>query len=117
MDQIIIENLQVSYCVGVPDAERAAPQRLLLRLILYHDFIQAAGQDDLQYTIDYYAVCQRLLSFGHNRSWKLIETLASDISNMILKEFKPTRVQVEIRKFIIKETEYVAVCIDRTLQS
>jgi len=114
MDQIVIKNLQVSYCVGVPDAERAVPQRLLLSLILDHDFSAASGHDDLIHTIDYFAVCKRLLVFGENKSWKLIESLASEIAQCVLAEFKPARVQVEVRKFIIKETDYVAVRIERS---
>ena len=38
MDQIIIQDLEVFYRVGVPKRERAKPQRLLLTVQLEHDF-------------------------------------------------------------------------------
>ena len=113
MDKIIISDLEVFYCVGVPDAERAAPQRLLLSLELVHDFHPAANSDDLANTIDYDALCQRLLKFGEGVHWKLIETLAVDLAQMVLEEFKPAAVSVEVRKFIIPQARYVAVSVTR----
>ena len=80
MDLIIIRELAVSYRVGVTEEERATPQRLLLDLEISHDCAPAAARDDLTRTIDYQAVCQRLLRFGDGHSWKLIETLAVDIA-------------------------------------
>ncbi len=113
MDEITICDLEVFYRVGVPDEERAHPQRLLVTVKLAHDFSSAAATDDLINTIDYHAVAQRLLHFGEGRSWKLIEKLAADVAEMILTEFKPTTVSVQIKKFIIPETRYVAVSLTR----
>lgn len=113
MDQIVIEDLAVFFHVGVPDEERAQPQRLLLTVVMEHDFSKAAATDDLRGTIDYYAVSRRLLALGNGRSWKLIETLAVDIAGLILAEFKPARVQVEVRKFILPEARHVAVRVVR----
>ena len=114
MDKIIINDLEVRYCVGVPDQERGTPQRLLLRVEMAHDFDLAARHDDLTGTIDYYQVTRRLLAFGENRQWKLIETLAVDIAGMILQEFGPQAVTVRVKKFILPETRYVAVEATRT---
>ena len=111
---IIISELEVFYRVGVPESERAKPQRLLLNLEIGHDFSTATQTDDVNATIDYYSVCQRLRTFGEGREWKLIETVASDIAALILDEFKAGKVQVEVRKFIIPETSYVAVKLARS---
>ena len=64
MDLITISELEVSYCVGVTDEERATPQRLLLSIELLHDFAIAASRDDLWYSIDYQHVSNRLLALG-----------------------------------------------------
>ncbi|HTI70045.1 MAG TPA: dihydroneopterin aldolase [Candidatus Limnocylindria bacterium] len=109
MDSIIINELEVRYRIGVPDVERAHPQRLLLSLELWHDFTAAAAADDLTKTINYFAVCQRLLHLGEGREWKLIETLAAEIVDIALREFRADEAAVEVRKFIIPETRYVAV--------
>jgi 7,8-dihydroneopterin aldolase/epimerase/oxygenase len=113
MDQIIIEELAVIFCVGVPEAERARPQKLLITVIMDHDFTQAVKGDALEKTINYEAVANRIKALGDNRSWKLIETLAIELAETILREFKPTRVSVEIKKFIIPDTRHVAVRVTR----
>jgi FolB domain-containing protein len=113
MDTITINELEVFYCVGVPDEERARPQRLLLTIEMEHDFHSAAAEDELGATIDYYSVCQRLKSFGDGVHWKLIETLAVDIAQLVLEDFKPRHVSVEVKKFIIPEARHVAVRVTR----
>ncbi len=113
MDAIIINDLEVSFRVGVTQAERGKSQRLLLSLEIEHDLAPAAAKEDLRQTVDYYAVCQRLLRLGEGREWKLIETLAVEISNLVLKEFGAQSVVVEVKKFIIPQTRYVSVRVRR----
>lgn len=113
MDTIALTDLEVYYCVGVPDAERAQPQRLLLTVEMQRDFTRAAASDDLRETIDYYAVSRRLLNFGEGRSWKLIEKLAGDIATMVLADFGAAAVRVEVKKFIIPEARHVSVRLER----
>ena len=113
LDKISIKELTVSYHVGVSEAERIEPQRLLVTVEMMGDFAAAALTDDLSKTIDYYAVSCRLLGFGEGRSWRLIEKLAVDIAEMILGEFQPRSVSVGIKKFIITEARYIEVFITR----
>jgi 7,8-dihydroneopterin aldolase/epimerase/oxygenase len=111
--RIRVVDLEVFYRVGVPDVERAKPQRLLLTVEMEVDFSKAAKSDGIADTIDYFAVSQRLLKFGDGRSWKLIEKLAADVAEMILNEFKPQRVAVEVKKFPIAQARHVAVVVTR----
>ncbi|HEV2319434.1 MAG TPA: dihydroneopterin aldolase [Verrucomicrobiae bacterium] len=111
--KISITDLEVYFCVGVPDEERARPQRLLLTVEIEFDFSAAARSDSIADTIDYFAVSQRLLKFGDGKSWKLIEKLASDICEMIAAEFRPQRVTVEVKKFPIPQARYVSVSVER----
>jgi|SRR5690242_1334614 len=113
LGKISIVDLEVFYRVGVPETERAQPQRLLLTVEMQADFTAAAKSDGIADTIDYYAVTQRLLKLGEGREWKLIEKLASDIAAAVLDEFKPKSVSVEVKKFIIPETRHVSVWIMR----
>ena len=113
MDKIIVHDLEVFYRVGVPDDERAKPQRLLVCVAMTRDLSAAAASDDLNRTIDYYAVTRRLLGFGEGRSWKLLEKLAADIAEMVLAEFRPSTVSVEVKKFILPEARCVAVQMTR----
>ena len=111
--RISIVDLEVFYRVGVPDEERAKPQRLLLTVEMDCDFSKALKSDGVGDTIDYFAVSQRLLKFSDGRSWKLIEKLAADIADMILAEFKPQGVTVEVKKFPIPQARHVSVVITR----
>ena len=113
MDTITISDLEVFYSVGVPDEERAKPQRLLLTIEMQHDFSGAASEDELGGTIDYFAVSQRLLKFGDGIHWKLIETLAVDIAQMLLEDFGARAVTVEVKKFILPQARHVAVRLTR----
>jgi 7,8-dihydroneopterin aldolase/epimerase/oxygenase len=113
MDTITLHDLEVFYRVGVPEEERSQPQRLLLNIELAHDFSAAAAGDDLSKTINYFEVSQRLLHFGRERSWKLIETLALEIADLLLTEFHPAQVSVEVKKFILPEARHVAVRVTR----
>jgi dihydroneopterin aldolase len=107
--KISIVDLEVFYRVGVPDEERAKTQRLLLSIEMEFDFSTAAKTDSIADTIDYFAVSQRLLKFGEGKNWKLIEKLAADIYEMVLCDFKPQNVSVEVKKFPIPQARHVSV--------
>ncbi len=117
MDTIHIKDLVVNYRVGVPDQERAKPQRLWITVQFSVDFTEAAKSDNLAHTIDYFAVTQLLLGFGEGREWRLIETLAIEIAELLLQGYKPLLVSVQIKKFIIPEARYVAVTATRPLNA
>jgi FolB domain-containing protein len=117
MDTIIINDLEVWYHLGVPDAERAQPQRLLVTIEMGCDVTVAAAADDLARTIDYHAVTRRLLAFGQGRSWRLIETLAVDIADLVRREFGARTVTVEVKKFILPEARHVAARVSRAAGS
>ena len=109
MSRISIVDLEVFYRVGVPAEERARPQRLLLTVEMDCPFWKPAKSDGIADTIDYFAVSQRLLKFGDGHEWNLIEKLAVDLADMILAEFKPRTVTVEIKKFPIPQARHVSV--------
>jgi len=113
LDQIIIRDLAVHFQVGVSDAERSCPQRLLLTLELAGDFSAAAVSDDLGQALDYDALVRRLLAWGEGRSWRLLEALAAEVARLVLAEFKPAWVTVEIKKFALPQAAYVAVRLTR----
>jgi FolB domain-containing protein len=111
MARITISDLEVHYCVGVPDEERSKPQRLLLTIEMNLDFSTAALSDRVERTINYQNVVDDLLRFGEGRSWKLLEKLVSNIADSILTRYKPDSVFVEAKKFVIPQARYVAVSL------
>src|SRR5882672_5369435 len=109
MSKITIVDLEVYYNVGVPDEERAIPQRLLITVDMNYDFSSAAMTDRITKTIDYFDVSQKIIKFGHDRSWKLIEKVATDIADLVVGEFQPEAVTVSVKKFVIPQASYVSV--------
>jgi dihydroneopterin aldolase len=113
MSKITIVDLEVFYCVGVTDEERSKPQRLLVTVDMSFDFSSASVSDRIEKTINYNVVAQHLLKYGEGRNWKLIEKLAANIADMVLTEFRPQAVQVEIKKFPIPQARHVSITLSK----
>jgi dihydroneopterin aldolase len=109
MSKITIVDLEVHYCVGVTEEERAAPQRLLVTVDMTFDFSSAAVSDRIERTINYQTVVEDLLKFGEGRSWKLLEKVVDNIAERVLTEYKPQGVLVEVKKFSIPQARFVSV--------
>jgi len=112
-DEIRIEELELLARVGVPDVERAQPQRLIASITLQPRNHFGDLVDDLSRTIDYAAVCEELRRFVSDRQDKLIETLAHEMAEHLLRSFELVRVELELRKFVLPETRFVAVRVTR----
>ena len=112
-DVIHIEELELSVRIGVPDAERAKPQRLTVSITMWPaDSFRELG-DRLEQTIDYAAVCRAVENFAASRADKLIETLADEIARHLLQSFPLRKVRLELRKFILPQVKYVSVSLLR----
>jgi len=114
MSRISIVDLEVFYAVGLSEDERAKPQRLLLSIDLDYDFSSASVSDRIERTINYQSVVDRLLKFGHGRSWKLIEKVVANVADMLMIEFRPQAITVEVKKFTIPQARYVSVLVTRS---
>jgi 7,8-dihydroneopterin aldolase/epimerase/oxygenase len=114
MSRIAIVDLEVNYHIGVTDAERAQPQRLLITVELNFDFSSAVRSDRVEKTINYQNVADDLLRFGEGRSWKLLERLVTNIADEILNKYKPQSLAVEVKKFIIPQARYVSASVARS---
>ena len=114
MSRISIVDLEVSYCIGLTDEERAQPQRLLVTVDLDFDFASASLSDRIERTINCQTLAERVLKFGQGRSWKLIEKLVANLADMILSEFRPQAVAVEVKKFPLPQARYVSVTLTRS---
>lgn len=110
---IEVRGLEVFARVGVPDEERAAPQRLLLDLRFAGKDQPGDLCDEIARTIDYNAVSIRAASIAGAEPRRLIETLAEDLAGALLGEFSLRWIGVTVRKFILPNTEWVSVSIRR----
>ena len=112
-DEIHIEQFELFARVGVPEDERANPQRLVVN-ISFWPYQQARDlTDDIQRTVNYSAVAEEVKSFVHDQSVNLIETLADRLAAHLLRTFGIQKVTLEVRKFALADTKYVSVTVTR----
>jgi dihydroneopterin aldolase len=112
-DSIIVSGLEIMARVGVPAAERDAAQRLTVSLLLAPERALSGLADDIAHTVDYAAVCDAVRREAEAKPRHLIETLAEEIASRLLSGFPLRGVEVEVRKYILPGTEYVAVRLRR----
>ena len=113
-DEIHIDQLEVSTHIGVPEQERAAPQRLTVS-ISFWPFQQTRDLvDNIHKAVNYSAVAEETKSFVRDQSVNLIETLADLLAAHLLKTFPMHKVTVELRKFPLQDAKYVSATVTRT---
>ncbi|HEX8280687.1 MAG TPA: dihydroneopterin aldolase [Chthoniobacterales bacterium] len=115
-DAIHIEELEIAARVGVPDAERANPQRLTVSVTIWPRLAFHEMGDEISGAVDYATVCRELEHFFAARADKLIETLASAAAAHLLDTFPIARVRVELRKFVLPQTRFVAAICERSAE-
>lgn len=108
-DKITIKGLQILSRVGVPDDERAQAQDLSVDLVIYPQSALSGLQDEIERTIDYYQVSLAVHEVARAHERRLIETLAEDIALVVLGFDGVGKVEVEVKKYILPDTEYVSV--------
>ncbi len=112
-DLILVEGLELKSRVGVPAEERAKPQRLTVNLALEPLARFAEAGDQIDRTVDYFAVTRAIQALAATGERRLIETLIEEIAQLALTRFDVRAVEVELRKYILPDTQYVAVRIRR----
>lgn len=117
MDIIRIDNLEVYAYHGVYDEEKEKGQYFYVNAELYTNTRKAGMNDDLDISTNYGTVCDFIHDFMTKHTYDLIETVAEQLAQALLLEFKLVKsVLLEIRKPhapIEKEFETVSVEIER----
>jgi FolB domain-containing protein len=113
-DEIHIEQLEVSTCIGVPEEERAASQRLTISISFWPYQQTRDLGDDIHRTVNYSAVAEETKNFVRDQSTSLIETLAHRLATHLLKSFPIQKVTVELRKFPLEDAKHVSVIVTRS---
>jgi 7,8-dihydroneopterin aldolase/epimerase/oxygenase len=114
-DRIHIEQLELYARIGVTEDERSKPQRITVNLTIWPKAGFEQMKDDISRTVNYVELCRAAREFIDERPFKLIETLASDLASDLLRAFPLQTVEVEIRKFVLPNTEYVSATARRSI--
>ena len=113
-DEIHIEQLDVFTRVGVPEEERANPQRLTVSISFWPYQQTSDLADHIEGTVNYSAVAEETKNYMRDQSVSLIETVAERLASHLLKSFPIKKVTIELRKFVLHDAKYVSVTLTRT---
>ncbi|MEF3074268.1 MULTISPECIES: dihydroneopterin aldolase [unclassified Methylobacter] len=114
MDIIFLGGLEIQTVIGIYDWEREIKQAVVLDIEMAYDIKKAAETDDIQYTLDYKAVSQRIISFVEQSSFFLVEKLIEEIAAIIRNEFNVPWVKIRLNKRgAISSARDVGIIIER----
>jgi dihydroneopterin aldolase len=114
MDLIYVRNLRIECTIGVFEWERRIRQTVAIDLDLAADVAAAACSDRLEDTIDYKAIAKRLIEYVGASQFRLVETLAEKVAQVVLGEFGVRWVRVRInKKGALRQATDVGVVIER----
>jgi len=113
MSKISMVDLELHYRIGISEAERAWPQRLLVTVDMELDVSAAIKSDNIRDTINYFDVAQMLFKWGKRREWNLIEKLTDEMADLILEKFQPDSVTIELKKFPVPEARHISFTLTK----
>lgn len=99
MDAIQLSDIRAYGYVGYFPEEQVLGQWFSVDLTIWIDLSQAGASDRLEDTLDYRSVIQTTQHFIQTQRCALIETLASQIADMVLStDERVTQVRVQLTK-------------------
>ncbi len=97
-DRIFVRDLRTEAIIGIFDWERKVRQTLSFDLEFPGDIRRAAASDRIEDTLNYKSVAKRVLAFVAASEYQLVETLAEQVAQLILREFAVEWVKVTLNK-------------------
>ena len=114
MDTVFIRDLSMDAVIGVFGWERQVQQKITINLEMATDISKAAKTDDLEYTLDYKSISQRIRALVDENQPKLVETLIELIAKTVMQEFNIPWLRISIAKpGAVRGSAAVGVTIER----
>ena len=98
MDTLILKECRFDCYIGIYPKERRTKQPIIIDVEIALDIRKAARSDSMKDTLDYRAVHAAMKEHIENSEYKLIETLAERLANLVLKKFRVRSVTLLLRK-------------------
>ena len=98
MDIIFLGGLKIDTIIGIYDWERQQRQTVILDIEMAFDIDKAAKTDDIQYTLDYKALSDRVIAFVQASNCYLVERLIAEVADLIRNEFNVPWVKITLNK-------------------
>jgi dihydroneopterin aldolase len=97
-DRIELRGLTVRGRHGVFDDERRDGQDFVVDITVWIDLVNAAASDDLADTLDYGTLAQRAADVVSGQPRRLIETVAAEIAEDVMRDDRAHAVEVVVHK-------------------
>jgi len=115
LTKIFIKNLQLPVVVGHVAPERHSPQTIRINIAVWADVDKSITSHDLADTIDYVVIQKSVMDIVGVKEYILIETLASDILDISLRDERIKKAWVSIEKpHKFPESESVGIEMERS---
>lgn len=114
MDIVYIRELEIETVIGIFDWERKIKQTVSLDLDMASDNRKAAATDKIEDAVDYKSVSKRIIDFVEKSEFQLVETMAEEITSIVLNEFNVPWVKLRLSKpGAVRGSKDVGVIIER----
>lgn len=114
MDIVFIRQLQIETVIGIYEWERTTRQHLVIDLEMAADIKRAARSESIADALDYHAISLRLTEFVSAQKFLLIETVAEQCAELVMREFNvPWLRLIVVKPTAIASAREVGVMIER----
>lgn len=109
-----IKNLRLRTTVGVYEWEKKKLQEIIINLQLSFDGRDASLTDDIEKTIDYKSLRNKIIDHVEKNSFNLVEKIASDTADIALSFPLAEEVVIEVDKpGALRLTDSVSITVER----
>ncbi len=113
-DKVIISNISIPCIVGIHDFEREKLQDIFVSLQITTNIKTPALSKNIEDAVDYDILTKQITSVVQDGEYLLIETMAEDIANLVLRDEKVSNVIVTVKKpSALKNVDFPAIEINR----
>ena len=97
-DKVFIKNLVLPCTIGVTKEERTKKQNVVIDIEIFCDLTHAGATDDLNKSINYAEIQEKVTATVTGGEFKLLESLAQTVASLILKNPLASQVTVAVKK-------------------
>lgn len=113
-DKVFISELTAFATIGAYDWEHTIKQRLVFDIEIAWDFQRAVAEDNVEYCLNYAQVSQKILDFVENTPFKLVETVAHKVADLLQQEYAVQWLRIKLHKpKAVAQAASVGVIVER----
>lgn len=113
-NKVFIHELVAFATIGAFEWEHTIKQRLIFNIEMEWDFSKAVETDDVQFCLNYAEVSQKILALVEHTPFKLVETVAYRVADLLQQEFGVKKLRIELHKpKAVAQATSVGVIVER----